>query len=63
MARKYIRYVTEEKYQLVSDENKQLIKKYFNFKNMNLSESTKNLIVMILNNGFILFMSNIKMEL
>ena len=41
MARKYIRYVTEEKYKNVSEENKQIIKKYFNFKNMNLSESTK----------------------
>ena len=41
MARKYVRYVTEEKYRKVSEENKQIIKKYFNFKNMNLSESTK----------------------
>lgn len=41
MARKYIRYVTEEKYRNVSEENKQIIKKYFNYKNMNLSESTK----------------------
>lgn len=41
MARKYIRYVTDEKYKFVSEENKQIIKKYFNFKNMNLSESTK----------------------
>lgn len=41
MARKYIRYVTESKYEKVSQQNKQLIKKYFNFKNMNLSESTK----------------------
>ena len=41
MSRKYVRYVTEEKYKSVSDENKQLIRKYFNFKNMNLSESTK----------------------
>jgi integrase/recombinase XerC len=41
VARKYVRYVTDEKYKNVSDENKQIIKKYFNFKNMNLSESTK----------------------
>lgn len=41
MPRKYVRYVTDEKYIKVSEQNIQIIKKYFNFKNMNLSESTK----------------------
>lgn len=41
MPRKYVRYVTDDKYREVSEQNKQIIKKYFNFKNMNLSESTK----------------------
>lgn len=41
MPRKYVRYVTDDKYREVSELNKQIIKKYFNFKNMNLSESTK----------------------
>jgi integrase/recombinase XerC len=41
LPRKYVRYVTDEKYKEVSEQNKQTIKKYFNFKNMNLSESTK----------------------
>lgn len=41
MPRKYVRYVTEEKYKEVSEQNKQTIRKYFNFKNMNLSASTK----------------------
>lgn len=39
--RKYIRYVTKDKLDKVSEENKRHIQKYFNFKNMNLSESTK----------------------
>lgn len=39
--RKYIRYVTKEKLDKVLDENKRHIQKYFNFKNMNLSDSSK----------------------
>lgn len=39
--RKYIRYATKEKLEKVSEENKRHIQKYFNFKNMNLSESSK----------------------
>jgi integrase/recombinase XerC len=41
MARKYIRYVTKNKLEKVSEKNKKLIRKYFNFKNMNLSDSSK----------------------
>jgi integrase/recombinase XerC len=41
MARKYVKYVTEEKLAKVCDSNKRHIQKYFNFKNMNLSEATK----------------------
>lgn len=39
--RKYIRYVTKDKLDKVSESNKNHIKKYFNFKNMNLSDATK----------------------
>ncbi|EJW14017.1 tyrosine-type recombinase/integrase [Paenibacillus alvei] len=39
--RKYVRYVTKEKLEKVSDENKMHIQKYFNYKNMNLSDSSK----------------------
>ena len=39
--RKYIRYATEEKLAKVSDNNKTQIKRYFNFKNMNLSDASK----------------------
>ncbi|TVX86080.1 tyrosine-type recombinase/integrase [Paenibacillus agilis] len=39
--RKYVRYVTKEKLEKVSDENKIHIQKYFNYKNMNLSDSSK----------------------
>lgn len=39
--RKYIRYATEEKLAKVSDNNKNQIKRYFNFKNMNLSDASK----------------------
>lgn len=39
--RKYIRYVTKDKLEKVLEANKSHIKKYFNFKNMNLSDSTK----------------------
>src|SRR4051794_38027208 len=39
--RNYVRYVTEEKLTKVNPKNISLIKKYFNFKNMNLSESSK----------------------
>jgi len=39
--RKYVRYVTAEKLEAVDNKNKLLIKKYFSFKNMNLSESSK----------------------
>lgn len=41
MGRYYIRYVTDEKLNKVSQKNKSLVDKYFNFKNMNLSESSK----------------------
>ncbi len=39
--RKYIRYVTKDKLDKVCDENKMHINKYFSFKNMKLSDSTK----------------------
>jgi integrase/recombinase XerC len=39
--RKYIRYVTKDKLDKVLEENKRHIKKYFNGKNMNLSDSSK----------------------
>lgn len=39
--RKYIRYVTKDKLDKVSEANKSHIKKYFNYKNMNLSDATK----------------------
>lgn len=39
--RKYVRYTTKDKLDKVSVNNKNHIKKYFNFKNMNLSEDTK----------------------
>lgn len=39
--RKYIRYVTKEKLDNVLESNKSHIKKYFNYKNMNLSDSSK----------------------
>ncbi|MGG3964731.1 hypothetical protein [Heyndrickxia faecalis] len=39
--RKYIKYVTSEKLDKVNPKNKQLINKYFSFKNMNLSDDTK----------------------
>ncbi|WP_090739289.1 tyrosine-type recombinase/integrase [Paenibacillus sp. Mc5Re-14] len=39
--RKYVRYVTKDKLAKVSDENKMHIQKYFNYKNMNLSDSSK----------------------
>jgi integrase/recombinase XerC len=39
--RKYIRYVTKDKLEKVTEKNKKLIRKYFNFKNMNLSDSSK----------------------
>jgi integrase/recombinase XerC len=39
--RKYIRYVTKDKIDKVLEANKQHINKYFNYKNMNLSESSK----------------------
>jgi integrase/recombinase XerC len=39
--RKYVRYVTEEKLKEVAEANKQHIRKYFNFKNMNLSDASK----------------------
>lgn len=41
MGRKYIRYVTDEKYKKVNKDNIKLVDKYFNFKNMNLSEASK----------------------
>lgn len=39
--RKYVRYVTKDKLDKVSPMNKGHILKYFNYKNMNLSESSK----------------------
>lgn len=39
--RKYIRYVTKDKLDKVLEENKRHIQKYFNFKNMNLSDASK----------------------
>jgi integrase/recombinase XerC len=39
--RKYIRYATKEKLDKVCEANKRHIQKYFNYKNMNLSEDTK----------------------
>jgi integrase/recombinase XerC len=39
--RKYVRYVTKEKLDKVCQENKNHIRKYFNFKNMNLSDASK----------------------
>lgn len=39
--RKYIRYVTKDKLDKVCEANKIHIQKYFNYKNMNLSDSTK----------------------
>lgn len=41
LGRKYIRYVNKDKLEKVSEKNKKLIRKYFNFKNMNLSDSSK----------------------
>lgn len=41
MPRKYVRYVTKSKIEKVDQRNKVLIQKYFNFKNMNLSESSR----------------------
>lgn len=38
--RKYVRYATPDKVALVSQTNKGYIRKYFSFKNMNLSEDT-----------------------
>lgn len=40
-ARKYIRYVTDDKLEKVSKKNVKLINQYFSFKNMNLSEDSK----------------------
>lgn len=40
--RKSVRYATKEKLAKVSPENKQLIQKYFSFKNMNLSSTSIN---------------------
>lgn len=39
--RKYVKYVTPEKLEKVNPRNKQMIDKYFSFKNMNLSDDTK----------------------
>ena len=39
--RKYVRYVTKDKLDNVSDENKMHIQKYFNYKNMNHWDSSK----------------------
>lgn len=39
--RKYIRYVTPDKLEQVNENNKRNIQKYFSFKNMNLSDSSK----------------------
>jgi integrase/recombinase XerC len=39
--RKYIRYATEEALAKVCESNKHHIKRYFNFKNMNLSDASK----------------------
>lgn len=39
--RKYVRYVTKDKLEKVSEDNKRHIKKFFSYKNMNLSETTK----------------------
>ncbi|OME53977.1 hypothetical protein BSK59_15460 [Paenibacillus odorifer] len=39
--RKYVRYVTKEKLEKVSVENKLHIQRYFNYKSMNLSDSSK----------------------
>lgn len=41
MGRQYVRYVTKEKLEKVDKKNLNLIRKYFNFKNMNLSDSSK----------------------
>lgn len=39
--RKYVRYVTKGKLDKVLEENKMQIQRYFNYKNMNLSDSSK----------------------
>lgn len=39
--RKYVRYVTKDKLNKVSQSNVNHIRKYFNYKNMNLSDATK----------------------
>lgn len=39
--RKYVRYVTKDKLDKVAQSNVNHIRKYFNYKNMNLSEATK----------------------
>lgn len=39
--RKYVRYVTQDKLNKVSPSNKRHIEKYFNYKNMTLSDSSK----------------------
>lgn len=39
--RKYIKYATSEKLEKVNEKNIRLIDKYFNYKNMNLSESSR----------------------
>lgn len=41
MGRQYIQYATPEKVAKINPENKKLIERYFSFKNMNLSDSSK----------------------
>lgn len=41
MPRHYVHYATPEKLEKVNPKNKELVRKYFVFKNMNLSESSK----------------------
>lgn len=42
MARNYNKYATKEKMEQVNDKNIRLIEKYFNYKSLNLSDTTRN---------------------
>lgn len=58
MGRKYIRYVTDDKLQKVNPKNKQLVDKYFSFKNMNLSDDTKSSYLSDFNQWLVYIMEN-----
>lgn len=58
LGRTYIRYVTQEKLEKVNQKNKQLIDRYFAFKNLNLSASSKNSYESDFNQWLIYIMEN-----